>query len=270
MIQKLLILYFSVLIVSCSSIRDAFTFHPDIKTKIDEKKLPDYFKSIEIITGDDEKLKGFYLKHNDGESNQIVVYFHGNAGNLYHRLAWVNMLYLKGVDVLIFDYRGYGESTGSPTEEGIYEDGKSVLNYVKEELGYSSSQINLFGRSLGTTVVVENAQQDKFKSIILVTPFTTGKELGEVIAPSVSSVAMDSYDTRSKISNIQTKTMIIHGAKDRMMPITMAYELYHNLEVEKEFVTVVNGGHGNLQDVNPHLFWGSIFKFIGIEPKYQK
>ena len=192
----------AVIFSSCSVIRDSIAFHPDKKSKIPTKDLPSYFNEVTIKTNDDERLKAFHLKHDETIEKRLVVYFHGNAGNLYHRVEWVNQLYLKGINVLIVDYRGYGGSTGSPSENGVYIDGQATIDYAIDSLGYSEDKINIIGRSIGTTVAVEVSQNRNFESLILITPLTTGREIGDVVAPIIASVAMDSFDSRSKIKNI--------------------------------------------------------------------
>lgn len=261
--MKLIFSLISLLIIGCATIRDTFTFFPDTKTKIDHNKLPEYFQHKIIKTTDGESLSSFYLKHGDNGSDRLVVYFHGNAGNNYHRLEYINQLFLNGIDVLIVDYRGYGESSGSPTEEGIYLDGFATIDYALDSLGYKESKLNIIGRSLGSAVAVEVSRNRPVESLILITPISSGRDIGEVIAPSISSVAMESYDSKSKVTEVISPTLIISGGKDRLTPITMGWELYNLLKVEdKEFVEIKNGGHGDLQDKDRIKFWSSILKFL--------
>ncbi|MGL1936259.1 MAG: alpha/beta hydrolase [Fibrobacterales bacterium] len=264
MLYKLIVcVWFLMMFNSCEWIRDGFTFFPDQESKIDEESLPSHMMKRQIGTSDGELLDAFFLNKTDSVNKNLVIYFHGNAGNVYDRLEYAEILYQMGYSVLLVSYRGYAESSGSPSESGIYLDGESALKYAMDSLKFDLRNITIFGRSLGTTVAVNTAQNKKLKGVILVSPLVSGKEMAKRMIPGISSLAGDSYNSIGKIHNLTSKLLIIHGSTDRAIPISMGKELFEAFSGEKYFVEIEGGGHNNLQDVDYNKYWGSVRTFVG-------
>lgn len=215
-----------------------------------------------IVTADDKKLEAFYFKH-EQVSNKLIVYFHGNAGNAYQRLDVVKQIFDLGQDVLLLSYRGYGKSTGKPSEKGIYLDGQAALTYAKDSLGYQSNNITLFGRSLGTTVAVELAQNQHFNGVILVTPLTSGKAMTKKMGLGLFQfVAGNSLNSLQKIPNITAPVLIVHGTQDEVTPYWMGQALFEAALGEKYMTTIQGGHHNDLQDIDSNSFYGAITTFL--------
>ena len=165
---------FTILILSgltmlgCKPIINEFAFHPDNENVIPVNKLPNEIKELIIITTDKVQITSLYLAST--ESDKLLIYFHGNAGNIYHRLPSLLQLHQFGISVIGVSYRGYGKSDGEPSEEGIYLDGQAIFQYAVEYMGFSKENIILFGRSIGTTVAINTAQNKNIRGVILVTP----------------------------------------------------------------------------------------------------
>ena len=163
----------TVSMFGCKALVNKLAFRPDSVNVIPSSKLPPEIEEISIRTKDGEKLTSLYLS--SPESNKVLIYFHGNEGNIYHRIPSLLQLHKFGVNVLGVSYRGYGKSEGEPTEEGVYLDGESIYQYVIEEMGISSENVILFGRSIGTTVAINTAMNKDIRGVILVTPLTSKK-----------------------------------------------------------------------------------------------
>lgn len=262
---KLIIIYSTVLMVffGCQSIRNSLTFYPDKESEIPEESIPTYAKEIYIRTIDDETIQSFYLQHTDAVAKSLVIYFHGNAGNLYGRFDYAKKLYSMNQNVLLVSYRGYAKSTGKPNENGIYNDGESALKYAIDSLGYSLEDITIIGRSLGTTVAVNTAQKRKLKGVVLITPLTSGRDMATAMGLKLFRfIAGDSFNSLGKINNLISPVLIIHGTKDEIVPYYMGEKLFEKYTGEKKFIRIDNGKHNNLQDFNPKLFWGEINRFL--------
>jgi len=261
--KNLLFFALIILLASCGGIRDSMTFFPDKTSEIPKEQFPEYHTEKFISTSDGESIQAFYFNHSDSTRHPLVIYFHGNAGNLYGRLGYANTLFNMGQNVLLVSYRGYGHSTGEPSESGIYTDGESAVNYAQTELGYQESEITLLGRSLGTTVAVNTAQNKSFKNVILITPLTSGAEMAEAMdLGSLTSIAGKSYNSLGKINNLRSPLLIVHGDQDEVTPYYMGEELFEAYTGEKKMVTIPGGKHNDLQTINPALFWGSIEQLL--------
>jgi len=262
--MKMKALLLSLVIPFCGcEIRNKLTFYPDNESEVPKQNIPDFIIEKYIRTTDKQNIQAFLFRHNDDLKRSLVIYFHGNAGNLYHRFDHATKLYDIGQDVLLISYRGYAKSTGRPNEEGIYIDAGSAINYAIDSLGYEEEKITLFGRSLGSTVAIHVAQNRTFKGLILVTPLTSGKEMATAMGLGLFRfMAGNSYNSLEKIKNIRSKILIIHGDKDQLVPYEMGRKLYDAFKGTKHFTTIKQGGHNDLQDVDPLLFWGEIEKFL--------
>ncbi|NQX84295.1 MAG: alpha/beta fold hydrolase, partial [Mycoplasmataceae bacterium] len=119
-------------------------------------------------------MHSFYLPH--PTSSKIIIYFHGNGGNIYGYVRTASQLRDCGAAVLLVDYRGYGKSKGKPSEIGVYRDGRATLRYAVEELKYKHGDVIIFGFSLGTAIACQIAQGLSLGGMVLVAPMTSGKE----------------------------------------------------------------------------------------------
>ncbi|NOY72669.1 MAG: alpha/beta hydrolase [Gammaproteobacteria bacterium] len=255
----LILLGFTVL--GCELIINKFAFHPDNVNVIPADKLPHGIQEITISTKDKVKITSLYLP--SSESDKLLIYFHGNAGNIYHRIPSLLKLSQLGVNVIGVSYRGYGKSDGDPSEEGIYLDGQAIFQYAVERMGFSKENIIIFGRSIGTTVAINTAQNKKIGGVILVTPLTSGKDQAKVGGLwAISSLAGNSFDNFTKIENIDSPLLVIHGTDDSVIPYSMGKKIFDKAKVKKEFVKIKGANHNNLHDVFEQEYWLPIIQFI--------
>jgi fermentation-respiration switch protein FrsA (DUF1100 family) len=249
------------LLSGCKAMVNSLAFHPDNSDVISTKFLPIGVEERTIETEDKVLIRNLYLP-TDG-SNKIVIYFHGNAGNIYHRIPSLMLLQKAGVNVLGVSYRGYGRSEGSPSEEGIYLDGKAAFSYVRDELGFAEENIVVIGRSIGTTVAINMTQNRDIGGLILVSPLTSGKAQASAGTLSLlSSLAGNAFNNLSKIENIRAPVLVIHGTKDRVIPYSMGRELFNAINSPKEFVAINGAGHNDLQGVFAESYWLAIYRFL--------
>lgn len=248
-------------LLGCQTVVNKMAFHPDTKNVIPTNKLPENVKEIFIKTEDKIEIQTYFIPNKS--SNKIVIYYHGNAGNIGHRLSDLMQISRFGVNVLGVGYRGYGKSQGSPTEEGIYIDGKSALKYATNELGFTLEQVYIFGRSIGTTVAINTAQRKNIAGLILVTPLTSGKDHAKASGLGlVSFLAGNSFNNIEKIPEIICPALIIHGNKDRVIPFEMGVKIYEDIKTEKKFVKIEGAGHNDISGTYKSIYWNSILEFI--------
>ncbi len=250
-----------VLLAGCSSLVNQFAFYPDTQNIIPAKRLPSGVDEIFITTGDNVRLQAYYLKNPSSE--RMLIFFHGNAGNICHRISDILNLKNCGINVLAISYRGYGKSSGKPSEKGIYNDGAAALDYAMQTLGYSVENIIIFGRSIGSTVAVEISQHKEIAGLILITPLTSAKAQAKAQGLGfLSFLAGSAFDNLSKITNIDCPLLVIHGTDDQILSFSMGKELFDRATVEKQLVIIEGAGHNNLSQVDSEKYWGSIASFV--------
>ena len=245
----------------CRSMVNTMAFHPDKESCIPPDKLPQGVQELFIDTTDGFKIQSYFVPEKN--SKKLVIFFHGNAGNIGHRLP--DLLKIKGfgVNVLGAGYRGYGKSEGKPSEKGIYLDGESALAYAVDTLGFTMNDIYVFGRSIGTTVAIHSAQQKNIAGLILVTPLTSAKEQAKAMGlGSIAFMAGTSFNNIGKIQDITCPVLILHGDADRVIPYWMSVEMHEKVQTEKELVTICGAGHNDIVADSNTQYWESISEFI--------
>ena len=247
---------------SCKTLINWFSFYPDTTSMLPEEALPPEVREVFIETGDREKLHS-YLLVNKG-SKKLLIYFHGNTGNISHRLSDIVRLGHNDINVLAVDYRGYGRSSGKPSEEGIYLDGGAAYRFATGTLGFHDKNIYILGRSIGTTVAIHTSQGRDIAGLILVTPLTSGREMAKELGFRLFSfVAGDSFDNISRIENITCPLLVIHGTKDDLIPFSMGKAVFQKANTEKKFTVIEGAGHNDLSHPSYREYWESIRDFIG-------
>ncbi|MBL7961271.1 alpha/beta hydrolase [bacterium] len=249
---------------SCDGIVNWMSFHPDTNTYIAEKDLPDYVRVVKIRTSDSLTIHGLYFSDkNDSVKSKIIVYFHGNAGNMYHRITEGAKLFELGYDVLVVSYRGYARSEGSPSEQGIYIDGRSALDFVTRELGYKMNDVVFYGRSIGTTVAIDAAQGQDIAKLILITPLSSGAAYADAKGLEwLEFMVGKPFPSIDKINNVKCPLLVIHGDADEVIPQKLGLDLYKTYSGVKKFISIPGGGHNNLDYVYPDFYWRSIREFL--------
>ncbi|NNL00987.1 MAG: alpha/beta hydrolase [Eudoraea sp.] len=205
------------------------------------------FEEIFITTTDDAVLNGIHFKQEQPEG--VIVYYHGNAGDL-SRWGDIALFFVdKNFDVIIMDYRTYGKSTGKLSEEALYNDGQLFYEYALEH--YDESVITLYGRSLGTGIATRVASENKPFQLILETPFYSLLELGKSRFPYLPVQRFLKYPlkTYEYISEVSCPIAFFHGTDDTVVPYNSGLRLFNSVDVDKNsFYTIKGGKHNNLRE----------------------
>ncbi|MCF7921767.1 MAG: alpha/beta hydrolase [Candidatus Marinimicrobia bacterium] len=250
-----------VIVISCGeSWVNQATFYPRKGSEVDIDRLPPSIKHFFIPTEDGEQLSSFYVRGDS--SNKTILYFHGNAGNASGRLSAAVALSRFHSNVLLIDYRGYGLSSGSPSENGIYTDGRAALNYLVNDLQVEPSTIFLYGRSLGSAVAVEVANDLPLAGLILVTPISSGKQVAEHAGyGSLASLIGTPFNNLEKLAGVNLPTLIIHGDRDEVLPLEMGQALQDVAPAGTRLIVVPGAGHNNIDMINRTKYYRDIDEF---------
>ena len=207
-------------LLSSCGIEQRMIFYPSAVIEGTPRQTGLEFEDIYFTTRDGVRLNGWFVPHLEARST--LIWFHGNAGNIGHRVENLKFLHeLVKVNVFIFDYRGYGRSQGSPSEEGTYLDGEAAFELVRKKIGGDAeARIVLFGRSLGAAVAAEIATRFASQGLILESPFISIAEMARVLFPwlPIAPFLQTSYDVRDKIQRIKVPLRGLHGERDEIVP----------------------------------------------------
>lgn len=201
------------------------------------------FEDLTLETPDGESLHAWYLPAE--EDRATVLFCHGNAGNISQRLDTLGVLHGLGLNVLIFDYRGYGRSTGRPTESGVVADAWTAFRHLVEQRGQMPSRIVVMGRSLGSAVAVQLASVQAPAALIVESGFTSVPDLGRVAYPFLPRfLARIRLDSRSRIAEVRCPVLVAHSPDDEIVPFSMGRALFETAPEPKRFLTM-RGDHNS-------------------------
>lgn len=224
--------------------QDHLIFHPTKNIHSTPADLGVTYEEVELETADGVQLHGWFIPA-EGDDRTIIL-FHGNAGNIANRIYLINSLRELGINIFIFDYRGYGKSEGSPDEDGLYSDGRAAWQYITEVRSIDPQKVILFGRSLGSAVATRLAEEYEAGALILDAPFTSGKNLGADLYPwlPVRMLMKYDFDNTQRIKELSIPLLIAHSRTDRVVPYHHGEELFEAAGEPKEFVEL-EGHHGS-------------------------
>ena len=219
------------------------------------------FSAITFTTSDGEQLHGWLLRA--PAPRALVVYFHGNGGNLSVWAPIVSEVARRGYDVLAFDYRGYGLSSGRPTEDGLYRDADAVLEHVWSRRDRSGPLI-YWGRSLGTAVAAYAAVRRPPSGIILEAGFPDARSLVRSSPPLAFLALFSTYrfPTADFLDRVERAALVLHGDADQIVPFSLGRALFERIKWKKAFVRIPNGDHNDVQPADGSVYWTAIDTFV--------
>ena len=200
------------------------------------------FEPVTFTTEDNNRLDGWFVPAE--QPRGVVLFFHGNAGNISHRLDSLRILNALGLSTFIFDYRGYGRSDGETSEQGTYLDGEAAWRYLTGERGIPAQEIVIFGRSLGGAIAAHLAMSKAPKALILESTFTSAPDVGARRYPilPVRWLARFRYATADYLKSTAAPVLIVHSLQDTIIPYENGRELFAIANEPKSFLEIT-GGH---------------------------
>jgi len=201
------------------------------------------YEEVWFAAEDGVRLHGWWVPK---PGAPVWLWFHGNAGNISHRLENIKLLVDEvGVQVFIFDYREYGKSAGRINREGTFKDAAAAYRYLTETRGVPGPDLILFGRSLGTALATDAALKGPGRALILESPFTNSQEMAKLYAPFLFDWRPRvPYDNLRKIGYVKLPVLIIHGSEDEIIPVDMARRVFDAAPEPKELY-IIPGAHHN-------------------------
>lgn len=238
-------------------------FHP-VKGMIDSpERLGTEWSEHWIKTSDGLSIHGWMI--GDPDDQPVVVYSHGNAGNISGRVDIAGEIAGQGAAIFMYDYRGYGKSDGSPTEQGIYKDGEAVVHYLRHHLGIPEKQMIFYGRSLGAAVAARQSAEFGGSGLVLDSAFINGKEIASDLYPFIPPFLVNirfPVDEDLRRSNAEY-VMVMHATGDRIITVRHGRKLFEYIPADKtsDFIEL-EGGHNDSFIISHELFAESWKQFL--------
>jgi uncharacterized protein len=200
---------------------------------------------VELATADGLTLNSWYLPPRPGRL--VVAYFHGNGGNIGYRDERLRRLAQQGYGVLMAEYRGYGGNPGRPSERGLFADGEAALDFL-DDRGVGPDRLVLWGESLGSGVAVYLAATRDIAALVLEAPFTSVAAAAQRQYPFVPAICLvrDRFDSLSRIARVSAPLLILHGERDRVVPVRHGRALLAAATAPKEGWFCPEAGHETL------------------------
>ena len=220
------------------------------------------YESVQFETEDGLTLTGWFIPAAT-DNQPTLLFFHGNAGNMGHRLDSLAIFHRLNLNVFLVDYRGYGQSEGQPTEAGTYLDAEAAWAYLVNQRRVAPERIIIFGRSLGGAVAAYLAQQHQPTALILESTFTSAVDVAAQSYPflPVRQLMRIQYNTRQRLPIINCPVLIVHSPNDGIIPYRHGQQLFAAAQEPKHFLQI-NGSHNDGFVVSNDVYEAGLSEFL--------
>jgi len=231
-----------------------YLYYPEKKISATPSLLQLQYEDVMLETDDGESIGAWYIPAGpDPKQGLTLLFCHGNAGNICHRLESILTFHQLGLHVLIFDYHGYGTSTGSPGEEETYLDAQAAWKYLVETRGVPQDHIIAFGRSLGGAVAAWMAARVNPRALVLESSFTSVPDMAQHAFPFLPArwLSRFQYNTLTRLPSIDCPVLVAHGARDRTVPYSHGQRLFEGANEPKLFIELKGAHNDGGMDTQP-------------------
>ncbi len=217
-------------------------YFPSAIVDITPDKINLQYEEVNLTTSDNVTINGWYIPTEETQNTILVA--HGNGGNISDMMETIRQFHSMGLNIFIFDYRGYGQSTGHPDEAGTYIDAETAWKYLVTKRQIDENKIILFGVSLGGAIAIELAHNHKPLGLIVESSFTSLPDIAAKLYPflPVRLISRYDYNSAKKIGNVNTPVLVIHSSNDEMVPFSHGQKLFDLAREPKQFLEI-SGSH---------------------------
>ncbi|MCM6778360.1 alpha/beta hydrolase [Nocardia sp. CDC159] len=226
-------------------ILNALTFLPERRILLTPREYGLDYEDLYFTAADGIRINGWFVRAPKPVAH--ILFAHGNAGNIGDRSVVLALLAAAGLDVLIFDYRGYGRSAGRPSERGAYLDARAARAALLDRPGVDPERVLYLGKSLGGGVMIELATAHPPAGLILMSTFTGLRDAARAVYPFLPKPFVpNAFPSLRRIRSVHVPTLIMHGDNDELLPVRMGERLYEAAPGPKELKIYPGGGHNDL------------------------
>ena len=239
------------------------TFFPSSRILETPKEYGIEYRELSFSTDDGETLFAWFLPNSNPKAH--LLFFHGNGGNISAGCVdYLAALHRHGYSIFAFDYRGYGRSSGSPSEEGIYTDSRAAVRYFSKNFFQDGAPLVYLGHSLGGVAAACAAALQEPDGMILQGTFPDKSTLLKYYPFFYFLGFFSRYrlSTLEFLQEVSCPVLVVHGERDRVVPLGAGQALYDRIETRKQFYLVQHAGHADLHQVGGNTYWERIGEFI--------
>jgi fermentation-respiration switch protein FrsA (DUF1100 family) len=258
--RLLVLITLATVMAGCRDSMEArFIYYPSRALAADPTSVGLRFRDVTFTAADSVELHGWLIA---GRTPTTLLYSHGNGGNIGDRVSIARLLVEQlGVGVFMYDYRGYGRSQGAPSEAGLVSDALGARAALLRE-GVAPEHIIYFGRSLGAAVTVDLALAHPPRGVVLESPFTSVRAMGNAVLPGAGYLFRTRWDSLAKIGRLRAPLLVIHGDTDEVVPFAQGRALFEAAPEPKTFVSLRGSRHYDLQAAWSD-YWAAWRRFLG-------
>jgi len=243
-IAWIIVAVYGVVLILLYTLQSKLIFYPGVLDPAFAFKLGPSDEEVTIKTSDGERINALFFSN---KSRDVILYFHGNAGDLSGWQFVAEDFTELGYNFLIIDYRGYGKSSGKISEKGMYLDAEAARHYLILK-GFAPENILVYGRSIGSGVAVDLASRQPCKGLILESPYSSlGKLANEKFPLFFPSLLLKyRFESVQKITNVKCPVIFLHGSDDTLIPASHSRRLFQKFTGKKKLIIVDRGSHNDL------------------------
>ena len=237
-------------------------FFPDTSIEQTPTDFGLRYEDIWFESGDGVRLHGWLVPAS--VPTHFLLFCHGNAGNISHRLDNIRLLQQRGITVFIFDYRGYGRSHGRISENGFYQDSEAAHEVARKLTEQNKAKLVIFGRSLGGIAATHLGATRTCDGLVLESTFTNMGAMARCLypLPFTEQLLKHRLNAAGEIAQVRVPILFFHGDQDKVVPLQLGRELYEAALAPKEFVTVPGAGHNDTYLVGGRTYFNKIEVFL--------
>lgn len=239
-------------------------YYPAAEVDVTPKALGLPFEEVAIDIEPGVRIHGWFIKADRDPSVATVLFSHGNAGNIADRLDRVLRWRDLGADFLLYDYRGYGKSTGSPDEEGTYRDGRAAYDYLVKTRRVDPAHLVLMGESLGCAISIQLAIERKAAGLAIEAPFASIARMANAIYPflPLGSFIRTRYENVKKIPQLKMPLLVVQGTRDEVIPVAQGKMVFEAAPQPKEYLAIEGAGHNDVYVIGGARYRSTLADFI--------
>jgi uncharacterized protein len=246
------------LISGCgTALERGLIYHPSTTLEGTPAALGLAYEDVEVTADDGVQIHGWLVP---GPRPATLLYCHGNAGNISHRLPKLEAFHNRlGLSILIFDYRGYGRSEGVPSESGIYADARAMNAWLRER---DSGPVIYLGTSLGAAVATMLATEDPPAALVLEAPFASVQAMASATLPGAGWLFRTRYDTLGTVGRVGAPLLVLHGDADEVVPYRQGRAVFDAASEPKILVTIPGAHHNDAHEIGGETYWEAWTAFL--------
>jgi hypothetical protein len=259
-------LMLAALLSGCDALINSQIFFPEKRLDASPADYGLAWEEMHPITSDGLSLHAWHVPALG--SRHLLLYSHGNAGNISHRLDRIARFHRMGLSVFIYDYRGFGQSEGSPDEQGLYRDAEAAQAQARAMADAQGQKLVLLGRSLGGVAAVWLASRRPVEGVILESTFTNLGAMARSVypLPGLETWLKGRFNSLGRMAAIKAPLLVVHGQRDSIVPLSLGRELFAAAPGPKDFYLIPNAGHNDTYLVGGEAYFQRVGAFLDSLP----